>query len=339
MEIWLNCTNSDYDEIPKEVDCILTKKFSNLKTQNIVINENSILEKNGKSIGVMVNISTQKEQNEALSLIGSVNWILIKCENWKMIPCENLIAAAESSGTKLAAIVENELEVPAIAFALERGIDALVVNKDILEVAIITKLQRLENTESGLPINRNSSSLNLELAKIKEISSQGIGDRVCIDTTSFLNIGEGMLCGSFAKSLALIHAETIKSEFVPTRPFRVNAGGIHSYIMMGDLSTSYLSELKSGDEVLIVNENGKSRIATIGRIKLERRPLIKIKWITKEGNEGDVILQQAETVRLIGTDLKPVSITNVVKNMDIFVLNSIPSRHIGTPIRAFCQEY
>ena len=339
MEIWLNCTNSDYDEIPKEVDRILTKKSSNLKTKNVVINEKSILEQNGKSIGIMVHISTQKEQDEALSLIGSVNWILIKCENWKMIPCENLIAAAESSGTKLAAIIEKELEVPAIAFALERGIDALVVNRDILEVAIITKLQRLENTELELPINSDLSLLNLESAKIKDISSQGIGDRVCIDTTSFLNIGEGMLCGSFAKSLALIHAETITSEFVPTRPFRVNAGGIHSYILMGDLSTSYLSELKSGDEVLIVNINGNSRIATIGRIKLERRPLIKIKWLTKEGNEGEVILQQAETVRLIGTNLKPVSITNLVKNMDIFVLNSIPSRHIGTPIQAFCHEY
>lgn len=339
MEIWLNCTSSSPNEIPKEVDYILTNELTNLHTPNIIINNKSILTKNDKSIGIMVEISSQKEQEEALSLIGSVNWILIKCENWKMIPCENLIAAAESSGTKLAAIVENELEVPAIAFALERGIDALVVNQDILEIAIITKSQRLEKVEKDLPKNSNLKALSLESAIIKEVSSQGIGDRVCIDTTSFLEIGEGMLCGSFAKSLALIHAETINSEFVPTRPFRVNAGGIHSYIMMGDFSTCYLSELKSGDEVLIINQNGKSRIVNIGRIKLERRPLIKIKWVTNKEVEGEVILQQAETVRLIRTDLKPISVTNIDKDMKIFVHNSIQSRHIGVPIQSFSQEY
>ena len=121
-----------------------------------------------------------------------------------------------------------------------------------------------------------------------------------------------MLCGSFAKSLALVHAETLESEFVPTRPFRVNAGGIHSYIMMGDLSTCYLSELKSGDEVLIVNEKGDSRIATIGRIKLEKRPLIKIKWITDKGIKGNLILQQAETVRLINIYRYTYQVRNVL---------------------------
>jgi len=148
-----------------------------------------------------------------------------------------------------------------------------------------------------------------------------------------------MLCGSFAKSLALIHAETLESEFVPTRPFRVNAGGIHSYIMMGDLSTCYISELKSGDEVLIINQKGDSRIATIGRVKLEKRPLIKIKWLTNEGFEGNIILQQAETVRLIKNNFEPISITEISENMEIIIHNSIQSRHIGTPISAFSQEY
>ncbi len=339
MEIWLNCIDFCPENISKDIDKILTKKSIDLEIPNIIINENSKLEQKGKSIGVMVTISNDNDQKEALSLIGSVNWILIKCENWKMIPCENLIAAAESSGTKLAAIVEKELEVSAVAFALEIGVDALVVTEDLLNAAIITKSQRLEHKEENITIERDYSSINLQFGRIKKIESQGIGDRVCIDTTSFLENGEGMLCGSFAKSLALIHAETLESQFVPTRPFRVNAGGIHSYILMGDFSTCYISELKSGDEVLIVNQKGDSRIATIGRIKLEKRPLIKIKWITNEGFEGDLILQQAETVRLINNNFEPISITEIRENMEIIIHNSIQSRHIGTPINAFSQEY
>ena len=100
-----------------------------------------------------------------------------------------------------------------------------------------------------------SGSISLNFGTIKEISTIGIGERVCIDTTSLLQSGEGMLCGSFSNTFTLIHAETIDSEFVPTRPFRVNAGSIHSYILMKDNTTKYISELKSGDEILIVNKN------------------------------------------------------------------------------------
>ncbi|MEE3134993.1 MAG: 3-dehydroquinate synthase II [Candidatus Thermoplasmatota archaeon] len=339
MEIWLNCINLVPKHFSEKIDKILSKKEIDAPIEEIIIKDDFKLEQNGKSIGKIVNISNKKEQEDALSLIGSVSWILIKCDDWKMIPCENLIAAAESSGTKLAAIVENKLEIPAIAFALEIGVDALVVTEELLDAAIITKLQRLEIKDDDFATKEDFSTITQESGKIIGVESQGVGDRVCIDTISFLEKGEGMLCGSFAKSLALVHAETLESEFVPTRPFRVNAGGIHSYIMMGDLSTCYLSELKSGDEVLIVNAKGNSRVATIGRIKLEKRPLIKIKWVTNEGFEGDIILQQAETVRLIRKNSQPISVTKIDNNIEIIIHNSIQSRHIGAPIRAFSQEY
>ena len=339
MEIWLNCIDSYPEYIPNEIDKILTNKSTKHNITNIEINEDLKLEKNGKIIGLMVNISSQKEQESALSLIGSVDWILLKCDNWKMIPCENLIAAAENSGTKLAAIVENELEVPGISFALEIGVDALVVNSDLIELAIITKSQRLENKIQEPVINHESGSISLNFGTIKEISTIGVGERVCVDTTSLLQLGEGMLCGSFSNTLSLIHAESIDSEFVPTRPFRVNAGSIHSYIQMNNNTTKYLSELKSGDEVLIVNKEGMARTTKIGRIKLEKRPLIKIQWIDENNLEGNIILQQAETVRLIDHNLNPISITKLKKGMQILIHNSAQTRHLGTPIRAFSQEY
>ena len=55
----------------------------------------------------------------------------------------------------------------------------------------------------------------------------------------FLEIGEGIVGGSSSKSMVLVHGETIDSEFVPTRPFRVNAGAANYCTLMsnGELST------------------------------------------------------------------------------------------------------
>lgn len=40
--------------------------------------------------------------------------------------------------------------------------------------------------------------------------------------------------------------------------------------------TSYLSELCAGKEVLVVDQNGSWRTATVGRVKIESRPLILV---------------------------------------------------------------
>ena len=69
---------------------------------------------------------------------------------------------------------------------------------------------------------------------ISSVSTIKNSARYCIDLTTVLQVGEGVLVGSSASSLALIHGETIPSEFVPTRPFRINAGSPHSYILMND---------------------------------------------------------------------------------------------------------
>lgn len=45
----------------------------------------------------------------------------------------------------------------------------------------------------------------------------GVGDRVCVDLIQSLAEGEGMLVGSSAKMLALVHAETFETGFVSAR--------------------------------------------------------------------------------------------------------------------------
>ena len=104
----------------------------------------------------------------------------------------------------------------------------------------------------------------LETATVEKVTPIPEADRVCVDTSSMLHAGEGMLVGNTSKGFALVHAEVFESEFVNSRPFRVNAGDVSDYIIVPQYEedgtiktrTNYLSELKAGDRVVIVNTEG-----------------------------------------------------------------------------------
>ena len=50
--------------------------------------------------------------------------------------------------------------------------------------------------------------------------------RVCVDLCSNMGPGEGLLVGSFARALFLVHSESAQSAYISSRPFRVNAGAV-----------------------------------------------------------------------------------------------------------------
>ena len=58
-----------------------------------------------------------------------------------------------------------------------------------------------------------------------------------------------------------------------------NAGAVHCYTLSPDGTTSYLSEIETGSEVLVLDSKGKARRATVGRSKIERRPMMMIKRV------------------------------------------------------------
>ena len=291
----------------------------------------------GRNAGRVVNVSNSDGQSFARSLAGSVDWILLEFGDWKMIPIENIIAACNSGPTKVAAKISKSEQILGAAFALETGVDAIFVPEELMETALIAKSQRGEKNESEISI---PSSGNIELTsfEIIEVREGMIGDRVCIDLISMLEIGDGMLVGSNSKSLVLVHGETVESEFVPTRPFRVNAGPVNAYILMADGSTKYLSELNMGDEVMVVNSSGKTKSAIIGRLKIEKRPFLLIKWTDEDNNQGGTLLQQAETVRLVLPSRELISITEIRPKDKIFGITFKTGRHIGIPIKAEVSE-
>ena len=88
----------------------------------------------------------------------------------------------------------------------------------------------------------------------------------------FMVPGEGMLVGCQTAGFFLVEAEVNENPYVQSRPFRVNAGPVSHVHLNSMQSTRYLSEFKAGDEVLIVNREGKVRKQTWAEPKLNSAP-------------------------------------------------------------------
>ena len=179
--------------------------------------------------------------------------------------------------------------------------------------------------------NLSQEQYNLKEATITNVKALGSGDRVCIDTTSMMVPGEGMLVGSYSKAMFLVHSESLESEYVASRPFRVNAGPVQAYVMVPGNKTRYLAELEAGDEVLIVNQDGTTRQSIVGRCKIEKRPLLLL-----EAEYEDVkiksLLQNAETIRVVSADDEAVSVSDLKPGDKVKVFIDESARHFGMAI-------
>jgi 3-dehydroquinate synthase II len=99
-----------------------------------------------------------------------------------------------------------------------------------------------------------------------------------------------------------------------------------------DGTTNYLSELETGSEVLVIDSHGKARRSTVGRCKIESRPMLMIK--AKIGDEvGGIIAQNAETIRLVRPNGHLVSVTHLKKG-DMILAYAKPAtgRHFGMEV-------
>ena len=86
----------------------------------------------------------------------------------------------------------------------------------------------------------------------------------------------------------VVHSERgcAQAGFVPPRPFRVNAGPVHSYVLMADGGAKYLSELKAGHRVMGCRVDGSTRVLVLGRAKVEPRPTVLVHF--SEGAGADI---------------------------------------------------
>jgi 3-dehydroquinate synthase II len=106
---------------------------------------------------------------------------------------------------------------------------------------------------------------------------------------------------------------------------------VHSYIRFANGETKYLSEVQSGDQVLIVNSKGASYPAVVGRAKKERRPLVLVE-AEENGQPFSIILQNAETIRLTSPSGEAVSLVDLKEGDEVLVTREKAGRHFGVKI-------
>lgn len=252
--------------------------------------------------------------------------VIIEATDWKIIPLENIIARLHKSGTKIYTTANSVDEVRTMFSVLELGTDGVIFTTND------------ENQVSKLGSFLENVNFPLQAARIVEIKDVGPGERVCIDTASMLKTGEGLLVGSKANFLFLIHNESVGSSFTSPRPFRVNAGAVYCYTLLPDGKTKYLSEVESGAEVLVVNKEGMSRQVVVGRSKIETRPLRLIK-AEINGELGSIILQNAETIRVVTKEGSLVSVTDLKVGNEILAhILRQAGRHFGMEVDEYILE-
>jgi len=271
---------------------------------------------------VYIKIQTKEDEKNALKLSKSKT-VILSTPDWSIIPLENLIAQAKG----IIAEVDSSQKAKTALQILEKGVDGVLLNTTDLNE--IKKTARL--------IKNISPGLDLVAAKITDIKTLGMGDRVCIDTCSKMKLGEGMLVGNSSGAMFLVHSETIENPYVETRPFRVNAGGLHAYTLLPEGKTKYLSEIKSGDEVLIVDFKGNTQNAIVGRIKIEKRPMMLIEAEAR-GKKVSLILQNAETVNLTQPNGSPISVVSLKKDSQVLAYSESSGRHFGIKIEETIEE-
>lgn len=269
----------------------------------------------------------------------SCSTVIMNATDWKSIPAENLVAAFQGSYTKLMATAATA-EAAVIALqALQGGVSGVLLQtEDALQVKELAAWLQADR-QQGMTI------LQYDVATVTNLCQAGMGHRVAVDLCESMVPGEGLLVGSFARGLFLVHSECEDSNYINSRPFRVNAGAVHAYTSGVEGRTAYLSELSSGAIVQVADAAGRTRTAVVGRCKVETRPLLLVEATLQDGTLVSTLLQNAETVRLTGpstTNEKGWQATPVSMLQEgisqVFVCRGDAARHTGIAITETIME-
>ena len=276
----------------------------------------------------LVNVTDDPTLTLACDAAIALPYTVVQFRDPTKIPLEIVIAAADSSPGQLICQADNLQEAQIIVDVLEKGSEGvLIAPRDANDVFAVVEMLRVK-----------TPALSLVELTVDSIDHLGIGDRVCIDTCTHFEEDEGMLVGSYAHGFILCCSETHPLPYMPTRPFRINAGALHSYVLGQDNRTNYLSELQSGSPVLAVGADGRTRRVVVGRIKLESRPLLGIRASSKDGVPINLIVQDDWHVRVLGPGGAVLNVTELKQGEALLGYLATDKRHVGWPVGEFCVE-
>ncbi|MFX1513000.1 MAG: 3-dehydroquinate synthase II [Promethearchaeota archaeon] len=343
MKFFLDCRNLSIEEVINflksndlELSGILLsqsesqplKKLESKGIQILISENDFLIDLKGNKIGYFLSIGTPNDMAKAMDLQVNRNdkFLLIETKDWHIIPIENLIAKYRDSIIELIVSASTPEEITLVKDILELGVEGCLLKPN-------NEYQIKELINSAVNKFYHINLIEFPIVSVKKIGS---GERVCVDTCSLLKHGEGLLVGATSALFILVQAEVEETGFVEPRPFRINAGVIASYILNKD-KTAYLSELHAGSKVMIVSREGKTRFETVARVKIERRPLILIK-VEYENKEFPIILQDAETVRLVNSS-DSIRINSLKPGDKVLGTQFDIGRHFGMEINEFLEEH
>ena len=271
---------------------------------------------------IFISVEGRKALEQSWQDALKYDYVLVDFDLPTNIPLELIIARLQSSDTALLKRVTTFSEMEVVFGVLEKGSDGVLFAgtniNEIIKVSEYLAAQDIHNIE-------------LYPLTVSSIQNVGMGFRACIDTTGMMTQEEGMIVGSTSHGGILICSETHYLPYMNLRPFRVNAGAIHSYVWMPNDSAEYLSDLAAGSRALCVDTAGKARELTVGRVKIEVRPLLLIKG-TAAGKEINVIVQDDWHIRLMGADGQPKNASLIRPGDELLAYVCEPGRHVGIKV-------
>jgi 3-amino-4-hydroxybenzoic acid synthase len=278
--------------------------------------------------GRYVEITDADSLDEACRAARHERWSLLYFRDPTKIPLEIVLAAAATADGSIVTQVADVEEAEIVFGVLEHGSDGVMLAPRVVG----------EATELKAAAVSKAADLSLVELEVTGIRRVGMGERACVDTCTNFRLDEGILVGSHSTGMILCCSETHPLPYMPTRPFRVNAGALHSYTLSANGRTNYLSELVSGGRVLAVDAQGKSRVVTVGRVKIETRPLLAIDVVAPSGVKVNLIVQDDWHVRVLGPGGTVLNVTELTEGTKVLGYLPVEQRHVGYPIDEFCIE-
>ncbi|MBM3309840.1 MAG: 3-dehydroquinate synthase II [Candidatus Altiarchaeales archaeon] len=331
-ELWVDASGSENWDARKKLVTTALENGANVvlvepgeEQKVLILGRIKVFERNSSKIFIR-KIQSKEDEQDIVREGRKKEYVLVSASDWKIIPLENIIADLQKEKCRIITEVSSVEEAKTALETLEVGVAGVLVKNPVL----VKKVKSLIDEVSAL-------KLPLTAVEVTKIEQRGMGDRVCVDTASMFTLSEGMLVGSQSNGLFLVHSETLESEYVASRPFRVNAGAVHAYTIMPNGKTNYLSELKAGDEVLAVDSKGSSRVMTIGRCKIEKRPLLLIE-AKKDKIKISTLVQNAETINMVDEKGRAVSVTKLKTGDRILAYLEEGGRHFGMRIKETIEE-
>ncbi len=280
-------------------------------------------------VGLIIDVNDKESLDKAVELAKlHLDVMIIQFKDPTNIPLELILATTQKSQCRIVKKVKDARDGEVSLMTMEAGADSILLSSnDIREIV-----------EMGNVIQRsNKIKFKLKEAVVTAIRPTGMGTRVCIDTTSELTQDEGAILGSTSSGGLLTCSETHFLPYMKLRTFRVNAGGIHLYVWGPNDQAVYLSDLQAGDKIYVMNSAGEARIVTVGRLKIETRPLLQIECEI-EGVKVNTFIQDDWHVRMFGSkgEIRPSSEIKVGDKLLGFL--DKPGRHVGLKIDETIKE-